>query len=221
MNILTLDGTQRNCQYAISMPKNALNLTGQHEGPIETLPGFLKQTLENHNITLNELSHIACMLGPGNYTGLRATQVIVKSFAQVNPQLKVFAANRLEVMLYSLVKSPHESKAILATQSVRQNEYYGGVGFFDGKKMRYSLPLQTFKAEALKSYWQKNPGLVIGDWECEQEQYQLSNSNWVEILNKWIQNGLEAVSANTIEPFYIRPATQAKPRHAPGHAEAK
>lgn len=212
MNILALDGSQKNCQISIIDLKKSLNLKLEHEGSIENLPDFLRESLGKHNVQLNEFSHLGCILGPGNYTGLRASQLIVKSFAAIYSDLKVYAVNRLEALIYALGE---RSTSVLASQSVRQNEYYAALGYYDGQSVVYEQAPQTYKQEALQDYWESHSFEVTGDWqEAPEHLRRQPRMRPVDALAQWMPSGLQPIPAQEIQPFYIRPATQARPKRS-------
>ncbi|MBE7075403.1 MAG: tRNA (adenosine(37)-N6)-threonylcarbamoyltransferase complex dimerization subunit type 1 TsaB [Clostridiales bacterium] len=66
----------------------------------ENVLGAVDYCLNNANVNLNKLDAIACVIGPGSFTGIRIGASLVKGFCQALPHIKKIEVNSLDLMAY-------------------------------------------------------------------------------------------------------------------------
>ena len=66
----------------------------------EVIMPTLIELLEEENLTVDNLSKIAVVIGPGSFTGIRIGLSTIKAIAQVK-NLEIFSINSLELIAYT------------------------------------------------------------------------------------------------------------------------
>ena len=83
MKILSIDTSSKLCEIAILENEKIIKEITQNNGLThsETLMPIIKETLENLNLTLNDIDLIVCDKGPGSFTGIRIGVATAKAFS--------------------------------------------------------------------------------------------------------------------------------------------
>lgn len=201
--VLSIDLSDGSLTLSLRREQEEIILFKKRLNHVEQTPHILQNLFRAENISLSELKRLAFISGPGNYTGLRASILIIRSLA-MRWNLPVWHLTRLQAMLFAC---QHLHKSIWVSQFVRMNQYYFAKGLFSSEGFRFDLAPQTATAESLKSHWEQSPGLAIGDWTNLPQVKCLPEILTVSALSQWCSTTTEKPTAwNEIEPFYIRPA---------------
>lgn len=100
MNILAIDTTTTNASVSIQKEnnifKNEINNPITHS---EKLLPLIDKTLKEANMNLKDVSLLACLNGPGSFTGIRIGLSTIKAFSQVN-ETPIFSISSLEAIAY-------------------------------------------------------------------------------------------------------------------------
>lgn len=66
----------------------------------EKLLPLIDKVLQNANLKISEVNKLACINGPGSFTGIRIGLATIKAIAQVK-NLDIFSINSLELIAYT------------------------------------------------------------------------------------------------------------------------
>ena len=100
MNILAVDTTTK-CASVSVKTENSLYIE-KVENEVthsEKLLPLIDKVLSNANINISKITNLACINGPGSFTGIRIGLSTVKALAQVR-NLDIFSINSLELIAY-------------------------------------------------------------------------------------------------------------------------
>lgn len=102
-NVLAIETSGSACGVGIWQNDNSPIINEEIGNRIhsEKLPEFINQTLENCNLTINEIDSIAISSGPGSYTGLRIGMSLAKGLA-FGAQIQLFPINTIESIIFNL-----------------------------------------------------------------------------------------------------------------------
>ena len=108
MNILSIDTTTSIARIAIKKESNTnfnnseiiqQEISNEVTHSEKLLP-LIHETLKQVNLTLKDISLLACINGPGSFTGIRIGLATIKAFAQVE-NLPIYSMSSLEAIAYS------------------------------------------------------------------------------------------------------------------------
>ncbi len=162
----------------------------------EHLPLFVYQALEKAGCKIVDIKKIGLILGPGNYTGLRCSLLMAKSFASIYP-IQLAGRNRLDTIIYA---NRDKKLPVMASQYVRMNQYYVAIGRYINDKVEYTLAPQLISEAEWQTHSQGSESLIIGD----QPQKPTPDLKLGPVLAQWVSNSVD--KEDLLEPFYIRPA---------------
>lgn len=101
MNVLAIDTTTKTA--SVSIKKDNALFMDKVENEIthsEKLLPLIDKVLNEANIKISDISTLACINGPGSFTGIRIGLATIKAIAQVN-NLDIFSINSLELIAYT------------------------------------------------------------------------------------------------------------------------
>ncbi len=100
MNILAIDTTTSTASVSVKSNNNLiLNKVENNITHSEKLLPLVDETLKKTNINISDISMLACINGPGSFTGIRIGLATIKALAQVN-NIEIFSINSLELIAY-------------------------------------------------------------------------------------------------------------------------
>lgn len=205
MKILSMDASHKHI-YIAYQEKSFKLLLSQPLEKAEILPFYLQEALREHNLEINSIQRVGLITGPGNYTSLRASILLARSFAWLY-NIKIVAKTRLEVLFY-LHRS--QNQPILVNQSVRQGQFYTALGQYQDTGISYTIPPKICNEEELAHLVEKHTGPIFGDWQKGTSSPEVSDTPMAEqiiqALSQWTIQSSETSSFEDIKPFYIRPA---------------
>lgn len=100
MNILAVDTTTKIASVSIKNNEKIYmdKITNEITHSEKLLP-LIDKVLTDSKLTLNDLSILACINGPGSFTGIRIGLATIKALAQVT-NLNIFSISSLELLAY-------------------------------------------------------------------------------------------------------------------------
>lgn len=129
MNILGIDTTTKiascsvlnNKKYYIKSIDNEITHS-------EKLLPIIDETLIESGTDLDGINILACINGPGSFTGLRIGLATIKAFAQVK-DLPIFSISSIDLITYTAYKKLEENNEtyILSLIDARNNRVYYGI----------------------------------------------------------------------------------------------
>lgn len=99
MKILAIDTSSEICGVAILEDNNLIDDNSLNNGMThsENLMPLISEVLERNKLTLNDIELIACVVGPGSFTGIRIGVATIKALAEVN-NIKIAELTSLEIL---------------------------------------------------------------------------------------------------------------------------
>ena len=212
MKILAIDTASKICSTALLENDEIIDEMNLDNGRThsENLMPMVEEILTKNKLKLSDMDLIACVVGPGSFTGIRIGVASVKAMAEVN-HLTVVGVSALE----SLARIETSQKQKVSLIDARNNQVYCGI--FDDNYQ----PVQDFMAddilniiEVLKKY---DDFVCIGDGAVLQQdliQKNIPTAEFSEMneqkavfagkiaYQKYLKN--EVQSADTIMPMYLR-----------------
>lgn len=173
----------------------------------ENLPNYLQGIFEKQELTPQDIQRIAIIKGPGNYTGLRASLALVRTW-HLLWGTPVICKNRLETMLYAVCQT--EPAEVTIAQAVRMNEYFILQGKQNQEGFEVTQPLTKIQGEDWFQY--VTTARVFGDGP-EAQLLSQDNVQWTHltpVLAQWAQHSAPESSLDSISPLYTRKAVQTK-----------
>jgi len=136
MNILAIDTTSKKASVSILEDNNEVfkNTIDNDITHSEKLMPLIDDSLKQTNLTLKDIDLLACVLGPGSFTGIRIGIASVKALAKVLNK-KIFGISTLEVMAYGLIKDLDTNQ----NKDNNKNQYILSVMDAKNKRVYYSL----------------------------------------------------------------------------------
>lgn len=101
MNVLAIDTTTKTA--SVSIKKDNALFMDKVENEIthsEKLLPLIDKVLNEADIKISDISTLACINGPGSFTGIRIGLATIKAISQVN-NLDIFSINSLELIAYT------------------------------------------------------------------------------------------------------------------------
>lgn len=100
MNILAIDTTSKNLMVAVKIGHKVFyeKITNNAKH-LQTLMPVIDRVFDAAQISLENIDHIACVVGPGSFTGIRIGISTIKSFLTLK-SFKTLPVNYLEMLSY-------------------------------------------------------------------------------------------------------------------------
>ena len=207
--LLSIDTSSDVCSVAILEDDKLikeLNITDSKTHSENLMP-LVDKLFKETNLSLSEISAIACSIGPGSFTGIRIGIATVKAMAEVF-NLPVIGVTSLE----TLAEAEIGKGTVVSLIDAKNDQVYCGV-FGDGELLakdiyevieylkKYSSILFVGNGAVLhKELLQKELGNVSFGDNNVQSAFALGKCAY----RKW-QNG-EFLTADTLLPLYLRPS---------------
>lgn len=210
--ILGIDLSDGSLSLSLRQNQQEIILFKKQLNHMELSPSVLQNLLQKEHIDLSVLKRLALISGPGNYTGLRASILLIRSLA-LQLHIPVWHLTRLEASMFACQGF---GAPVWVSQFVRMNQYYFGKGHYrDESGFCFEVSPQTGDANELLVAWTKSPSPVIGDWTDIPSSAPLSLALPVSALTLWCEKTVRPGSDwRDIQPFYIRPAVNPTPGQA-------
>lgn len=171
----------------------------------ESLPNYLEDQFNRLQILPRDISKIAVIIGPGNYTGLRATLAMVRTWHMLY-NTPVICKNRLETMLYYATQNT--TQEVMISQSVRMDEFFILKGRAHPDR-DFVITQELLKIKGIHWTEYANAVTLCGDSFAEEKvNYTASWENLAPILAKWATSLKSESTLSNIIPLYIREAAQ-------------
>lgn len=121
MNILGIDTSTKKANVCIKKDTTVLDRSIDNEiTHSEKLLPLVDKTLKEANISLNDIDHLACSIGPGSFTGIRIGLATVKAFAKVISK-PIFAVSSLDILAYT---NNDDSDYVISIMDAKNSRIY-------------------------------------------------------------------------------------------------
>ncbi len=128
MKILAIDTSSRICGVTILEDyKVLINLSNDDEKThsVKLMP-MIDEAFKSTNLSLDDISLLACCTGPGSFTGVRIGIATIKAFADVK-KLPVVGVTSLESLAYNLFDALKDSSVVCSLIDAKNNNVYCGI----------------------------------------------------------------------------------------------
>ena len=210
--ILNIETATKNCSVSVAENGKTITLKELNDGSYshaEKLHEFIKQVVNEANISMGQLNAIAVSKGPGSYTGLRIGVSAAKGlcFALNIPLISVSTLNSLE----KIIDFP--DAYIIPLLDARRMEVYSAV--FKNNSFVRDVQAEVIDENSFSDYLEKSNVYFLGDG-AEKCKNIISHKNAIFIDNKFPsakemgllsyekhkKNDTEDVAY--FEPFYLK-----------------
>lgn len=125
MKILVADTSSSVCTVGLFEDDKLINENALDNGKThsENFMPLVKKTLDESNISLDEIECMGVVVGPGSFTGIRIGIASCKAMAEVK-KIKVVPVTSLESLAGNEM---HNSEIICAMIDARNNQVYCGI----------------------------------------------------------------------------------------------
>lgn len=161
MYVLAFDTTSSSS--SVCLYKDSLQIAKYVErmefGQAEVLLPEIKKLLKSVKITFDDLSLIAVCVGPGSFTGVRASIASARAFGIAKKQLPIIGVSAFEAYLYSLKEDELSDVNAVIIETKRDDFYFQS---FDRNKNKISEPMAITRDDVISELRGKKVSL-IGD----------------------------------------------------------
>ena len=226
MKILAIDTSSKICGVTILEDNEVLiNLSNDDEKThsVKLMP-MIDEAFKNTNLSLDDISLLACCTGPGSFTGVRIGIATIKAFADVK-KLPVVGVTSLESLAYNLFDALQASSLVCALIDAKNNNVYCGIYEKDSKQYNFisiftdSIDNTLEKIRNTLSSMKVADISFVGDASCIYKEKIVSvfpNANFASEEQN-LQNGIsigrggyakylsgEYGNSSSISPIYLR-----------------
>ena len=222
-SVLALDAACEACSVALQIgSKRYFRESCEPRKHAQQLLPMVHAVLQEADVRLSELSHIAVINGPGSFTGLRIAVSVVQGLAFA-ANLPVVALSSLEVMAHqALLNQPSSVLPCLSVLDARMHEVYWAVyknneanGYLDVVSHPQVSGDEDFRQQ-LASLMQQNPSMMaVGNGLelamvdsgvfCEQQTSLIPHAcALLDALSAMPQEHVTSCKAHELEPLYVR-----------------
>ena len=198
MNILSLN-TSFNESY-VAVKTNSQTILKQMDSSLkqsENILGLIDMALYEAKIKLANVDAIACVVGPGSFTGIRIGAGLAKGFCSAMPNIKRIPINSLDLLAYSFSKTMPKNNFWVCLNALSGNYF---VCKYSAAAKQLCEPFLAFGDDV-----EKIDGCVVG---IKQECLEICNS-FVELSAKDLLEYAEILNENILmsedfTPVYLR-----------------
>lgn len=158
---------------------------------------LIDELLVRNQVGYHELDRIYIASGPGSYTGARLLVTIVKTIVFMYPEITVFDASILDILLQASMNKNHQNLNNYALSYARKNKYY--VAISEGeKRLQDSLKTQDEIAEIII----KNIPCFVNGIKIEND-FTFTDLNQELGIRDWLIVSKKVSDIIVYEPYYL------------------
>ena len=161
MYILAFDTTAASC--SVCLLKNDVLVAKSNErmefGQAEYLLPEIKRMIDSVKIKFNQIGIISVCVGPGSFTGVRASISAARAFGIANRSLPIVGVSAFETYLYGIAPDELAEVNAVIIETKREDFYYQ---LFDKNKNKINEPTTGYRDEILAELRGKKV-TVLGD----------------------------------------------------------
>lgn len=215
MNVLIFDTTASACNIVLLKDEQIVSKYSQTMdfGQSEVLIPEIKTILDNNKITFSEIGAVFVCVGPGSFTGVRASISAAKVFGVARPEIIVSGFSAFDAYI-SLLDNENIAKCNAVIIETKRDDFY--VSFYD-HELKPLSEAQSLSREEIISFLKKQNCTItlIGDGVerflnqpsgLQFSSIKMLNSITTEALSKIALKQLKQKKFNFPKPLYIRPA---------------
>lgn len=206
MYTLLLDGSGPELGLAIRQTSQPLRLQRTPFASYESLTDWLIQSLAHQQILVDQITAVGIITGPGSYTGLRSSLLLVRTWAQTR-KIPVWGCTHWELAFFEMREHPEE---ILCVQPIKQSHVLITRGRYQKNQIVYSLrPELILKTELALHLATPHVRLVSPFPDTLEGTLPLRDALF--ILGDWCLDQ-PPTAWSQLAPFYAKPATLTPPK---------
>lgn len=214
--ILFIETSTELCSTALSEDGKIISVRENAERKHASLTApFIKEMLDEHNLSVKDCSAVCVSMGPGSYTGLRVGVSTAKGLC-FGAGLPLMAIGSLDTLVWQAIGEnliPEGCKYIVPMIDARRMEVYTGIFTPDGKQVS-PTEARIIDPDSFKDQLAEGPVLFIGDGagKC-QETLTSPEARFIQCCPKaasMARPATEALNAKRFEdvayfePFYLK-----------------
>lgn len=149
MFTLAFDTTGRSCSIALLNNNKVISTFNKvmDFGQAEVLIPEIKTILAQNSLAFNDIGLLVVCVGPGSFTGVRASISAARSFKIACPELSLAGLSAFEVYMSSLPQEERSALNLVVIETKREDFYYQ---IFDAKAKPLTPPLAAPREEIIK-----------------------------------------------------------------------
>ena len=176
-------------------------------GQAEALAVSLKEVLDEENIKFSDIGLLGVCVGPGSFTGVRASIAFARALSLGNPKLKITGVSAFEVYANMIKNKAFHNAVVIETK--REDFYFQ---LFDENMAKISEPLAiereeirdilkgrqvSFIGDGVERLLSQSMGLQIKDVELS--EFMSVDALFRAVYKKYLEKSLDFP-----KPLYIR-----------------
>ncbi len=162
----------------------------------------IDEMLDEAKLTLKDLDYLACITGPGSFTGIRIGVTTIKTFASVSGT-KVIAVNSLEKLSYNKTRRAIES--IVSVINAYADNCYLAVYSSEGETLFSPVSMTYEEAKKFISLVTE-PSVIFADEKSSEMLKGTKRDDGKISLERAVERAIELGKAQdyrAVEPFYL------------------
>ena len=230
MNILAIDTTTKKASVSVKTNNCIYNDSIQNEiTHSEKLLPLIDKVLTKSKLTLKDITMLACINGPGSFTGIRIGLSTIKAFSQVQ-NINIFSINSLELLAYStILKNKNEDiKYAISMVSTNNDRVFYAIYNIEKIEEKFSITNLTGikneyiedAVEQINSFLNKNNikdfsicGNCIKNFEnellslnCNKYDFYPDTNDCIKVIDYIYDNSKYIFNAYSLKATYARPS---------------
>ena len=147
MYILALETTGKYGSAAIITDDAVFNVASNNEmNHLQDIISITDAVLKEAGITKSDLTHIACSVGPGSFTGIRIGVTTARTLAQ-SLGLPCIAVSSLRALAQRASHADHSCSLILSCLNARRHQTYAGLWQLSDGRLKEFAPEKQYMIE--------------------------------------------------------------------------
>lgn len=199
MNILCLNTAFKNTYVAVNNNKKTVfKCVDSSLKQSENVLGVIDSCLTESKLTLENLNAVACVIGPGSFTGIRIGASMAKGFCMALPNLKKIQINSLDLLAFSYVQNNQPNQDFWVVLNALSGNLFACKYSSTGKTLTDYMMVFGEQLEQIS-------GMVVG---LKEEELSLCNAyaefSCEHLLQFALNKAKEGGYANDFVPLYLR-----------------
>lgn len=228
MNILAIDTTTK-CASVSVKTENSLYIE-KVENEVthsEKLLPLIDKVLSNANINISKITNLACINGPGSFTGIRIGLATVKALAQVR-NLDIFSINSLELIAYlAFLKCSVDKANIISIVSTNNDRVFYAI--YELEKCEDKIKITSLSqikndfiddaVANLESFYKTNSGVfgiggncvnrfedMLLKFDCNKFDFYPDTNDCINVIDLVYDKSNYSFNAYSLKATYARPS---------------
>ena len=228
MNILAVDTTTK-CASVSVKTENSLYIE-KVENEVthsEKLLPLIDKVLSNANINISKITNLACINGPGSFTGIRIGLATVKALAQFR-NLDIFSINSLELIAYlAFLKCSVDKANIISIVSTNNDRVFYAI--YELEKCEDKIKITSLSqikndfiddaVANLESFYKTNSGVfgiggncvnrfedMLLKFDCNKFDFYPDTNDCINVMDLVYNKSNYSFNAYSLKATYARPS---------------